>query len=396
MAKPHGFPRSFHLEWKLNGTTNKVDIETFLLERNQTLYENQVEFNLTESGVHPYTLRELLDPEDVGRLLGTPLGYGYTEGLPALRAAIASWYPGANDRNVAITHGTSEANLISVLSLLSRGDILIFLVPNFMQISGLAHSLGIEVRHFVLRREDEWQPDPDLLSNVITGRTRMIAVVNPNNPTGQVLTRQSMERLLELAEEKDVLLLSDEIYRGAEIGIAETPTLYSDTGRVIVTSSLSKAFGLPGLRLGWLVAPENVVEEAMRRQDYTSVGTSIISQVVAEKVLQREMREHVLSRTRRILAENVEVLEAWMEQHSAFFSYQRPQAGGIVFVRYRMDIGSTELSRLIREEEGVFVVAGDWFGLDGHLRFGIGGTSSKLQEALVRISRFLHRHYPSM
>lgn len=377
----------------LNAETNNVDIETFLLERNQTLYENEVEFNLTESGVHPYTVRELLEPEELERLLNTPLGYGYTDGLPGLRNVIASWYPGADGGNVAITHGTSEANLISVLSLLSPGDELIFVVPNFMQISGIARAMGITVRHVGLREDDDWQPDPDLLAGAITSRTRMIALVNPNNPTGQVLTPQSIDSILELAEHEDIFLLSDEIYRGAEIDVAETPSLYNSGGRVIVTSSLSKAFALPGLRLGWLVASNDVVEEAMCRQDYTSIGTSIISQTIAEKVLQPEMRERVLSRTRRILRENVEVLEDWLEQHSAFFSYRRPQAGGIAFVRYRMDIGSTELSRQIREEEGVFIVAGDWFGLDGHLRFGIGGDKDQLREALARISRFAHRHF---
>lgn len=373
-----------------------MDIETFLLERNQTLYENEVEFNLTESGVHPYTVRELLEPGELDGLLDTPLGYGYTDGQPGLRSAIADWYPGAEAGNVAITHGTSEANLITVLSLLSPGDQLIFVLPNFMQVGGLARSLGIDVRHFALREEDNWQPDSDLLADAINSRTRMIALANPNNPTGQVLTQESTDGVLELAKQKDIFVLSDEIYRGAEIDIEETATLYRNEGRVIVTSSLSKAFALPGLRLGWLVASQDVVEEAMRRQDYTSIGTSIISQYISEKVLQPEMRERVLLRSRRILKENVEVLEEWLEKHSAFFSYQRPQAGGIAFVRYRMDIGSSELSRKIREEEEVFVVAGDWFGLDRHLRFGIGGEKEKLQEALLRISRFVHRHFPSV
>lgn len=369
-----------------------MEIETFLLERNQTLYENEVTFNLTESGVHPYTMRELLEPDELDRLLDCPLGYGYTDGQPRLRQAIATWYPGARAENVAITHGASEANLIAALSLVSPGDELIFFVPNFMQLSGLARSLGIGVRHFALREEDGWQPDPDGLADMITPRSRMIAVVNPNNPTGQVLTPQSIESILKIAENAGLFLLADEIYRGAEIDIEETSTLYRSEGRVIVTSSLSKAFALPGLRLGWLVASTNVVEEAMRRQDYTSIGTSIISQAIAEKVLQPEMRQRVLSRTRQILQRNAQVLEYWIEQHSQFFTWQRPRSGGIAFVRYRMNIGSTELSNMIRKEEGVFVVAGDWFGLDGYLRFGIGGETEQLQHALARISRFLHRH----
>lgn len=373
-----------------------MKIETFLLERNQTLYENEVEINLTESGVHPYTARELLDSDELNDLLDTPLGYGYTDGTPKLRQAVAAWYPGAESSNVAITHGASEANLVSVLAMLSPGDELIFVVPNFMQISGLAQALGIKVIRFPLREEDDWQPDVDRLAGMITARTRMIALVNPNNPTGRVLTESSVGALLRLLEEKpDLFLLSDEIYRGAEIGVAETPTLFRRDKRVIVTSSLSKAFALPGLRLGWIVAARDVIEEATRRQDYTSIGTSTVSQTIAEKVMRPPTREAILSRTRGILKENVELLEKWIEQHSDYFSYTRPEAGGIAFVQYRMSIGSEELCRRIRHEEGVFVVAGDWFGLDGYLRFGIGGEKDALAEALSRISSFVHRHFSS-
>src|SRR5262245_33977011 len=125
-----------------------MDIETFLLERNQTLYENSVQFNLTESGVHPHTLKDLLSAGELEAFSELPLGYGYTEGRPQLREAIASWYPSARLENVAIVHGASEANVLSLLSLLSAGDEVLFILPNFMQIPGLARALGIGVRMF--------------------------------------------------------------------------------------------------------------------------------------------------------------------------------------------------------------------------------------------------------
>lgn len=371
-----------------------MEIDTFLLERNQTLFENDVDYNLTESGVHPFSIRELLPVQDIDALLQLRLGYGYTEGRPALREAIASWYPQAQARNVAVAHGTSEANLLSILTVLSPGDEVLVLLPNFMQLPGLVRAFGIGVRTHELTEANQWQPDPAALEAALGERTRMIALANPNNPTGQVLTPQSMQALVRIARERGLYLLADEIYRGAEIDRAETPTFFGLYDGVIVTSSLSKAFGLPGLRLGWVVADAPVVNELMRRQDYTSIGTGILSQMIAEHVLRPANRLQVLQRGRQVLSTNVRVLEQWLLEHREVLSCRRPQAGGVAFVRYSFPIPSEEFSLRLRQEESVFVVAGSWFGIDGHVRIGIGGEEHDLRSGLARISRFLARCRP--
>jgi aspartate/methionine/tyrosine aminotransferase len=371
-----------------------LEIETFLLERNQTLYENDVEFNLTESGVHPFTLREMLPEDELQKILDMPLGYGYTDGRPGLRRNVAAWYPTATAENVAVVHGTSEANLLAVLSVLSPGDEVLFLLPNFMQISGLARSFGIDVRYFTLSEEEDWQPNLAKLAEAIGPRTRMIAFANPSNPSGQVFTESSMRGLVELARPQGIYLLSDEIYRGAEIDRPETPTFYGLYDRVIVTSSVSKSFANPGLRLGWMVAPAEIVLEAMRRQDYTSIGTGTIAQYVGEKIMEPELRERVLERSRRVLSENVRVIEDWMSTRGDMFSWRRPQAGGVAFLSYKLQMESVEFSTRLREEESVFVVAGTWFGIDGHIRIGTGGEKEHLVEALQRIEAFVDRHKP--
>jgi aspartate/methionine/tyrosine aminotransferase len=216
----------------------------------------------------------------------------------------------------------------------------------------------------------------------------MIALANPNNPTGQVMSDASMKGLVEIAARHNIYVLSDEIYRGAEIDQPETPTFFGLYDRVVVTCSVSKSFANPGLRLGWIVGPQEMIPEVMRRQDYSSIGTGVLSQIIAERILASDKRDVVLARSRRILRENVEVLDKWIERSGGKFSCRRPQAGGVAFVRYELPLSSEDFSTLLRQEKSVFVVAGEWFGIDRHVRIGIGGERHHLEEALERISSF--------
>ncbi len=367
-----------------------VQFDTFLMERNQTLFENGVEINLTESGVHPCTIEEILPPDEAQALLQLPLGYGWTDGRPDLRSSIAGWYPGANPSNVLVTNGSSEATMITLMAMVEPGDKVLFAVPNFMQVDGLGRALGMDVQRLPLLAERGWQVDEEALASAVTGDMKVIAVTNPGNPTGAVLSRRSREALLNAAREKNAWLLVDEIYRGGEIDGAETETFYGEYPRVIVTSSLSKSFACPGLRLGWIVGPQEVVEEAAKRQDYTTIGSGILSQILAASVMEPKNRECILARGRALLRENADIVERWVEKRNRW-SWQRPAAGGMAFLGYDFDIPSEALSNELREEESVFVVAGSWFGIENHIRIGIGVKTEHLVEGLARLDRFLSK-----
>jgi aspartate/methionine/tyrosine aminotransferase len=367
-----------------------MDIQTFLLERNQSEFENEVEINLTESGVHPQTIRELLDPDELDEYLSLPINYGYTEGTPALRDAIAGWYPGATSSNVLVTTGTSEANYIAAWTLLEPADRMGLMVPNFMQLDGVARCFGSDVHHVALKPEADWRFDFDEVEAVLAKGIKLLAIVNPNNPTGRIMPREDMQRLTDLVEAAGTWLLVDEIYRGAELDDhPEAPTFWGMSDRVIITSSTSKSIAHAGLRLGWLVAPEDLLYQCMRRQDYTTIGTSPLAQYLGEKLLSTPRREQILTRSRRILTENLTLFDQWLSEKGRGLSHIRPQAGGMVFTSYGWQINSTELSKRLRDTESVFIVAGDWFGMDGHLRIGIGGEQEKLSEGLKRFGRFL-------
>ncbi|WP_230534121.1 aminotransferase class I/II-fold pyridoxal phosphate-dependent enzyme [Microvirga roseola] len=368
-----------------------MQFDTFLMERNQTLFENGVEINLTESGVHPCSIEDILPAEEAQALLNLPLGYGWTDGRPDLRAGIASWYRDAAPENVLVTNGSSEATMITLMALVDPGDRVLFVVPNFMQVDGLGRALGINVERLPLLADQGWQVDPEALEKAVAGGVKMIAVTNPGNPTGAVLSPRSREALIAAAEKTGAWLLVDEIYRGGEIDGEETESFYGSYPRTIVTSSLSKSFACPGLRLGWVLGPEEVVAEAAKRQDYTTIGSGILSQILAAAVMDPENRERILARGRMLLRENADIVGRWVEKRNRW-SWERPAAGGMAFLRYDFDMLSEALSEKLREEESTFVVAGSWFGIENHIRIGIGVKTEHLVEGLARLDRFLARH----
>ena len=364
-----------------------MQIETFELERTQSLWENDVEFNLTESGVHPYTLRELLNERELDELCDLRLGYGWTNGEPELREAIAELYPGATTDHVLVTNGSAEANFVAMWSLLEPGDEIALMLPNYMQIWGIARSQGVEVRPFHLREEKRWAPDLDELRSCVNERTKAIVLCNPNNPTGAVLSDEDARAIVELARENDAWLYVDEVYRGVELDGRERPSFFGTYERVIVASGLSKALAHPGLRIGWLCGPPDVIAEAWSRTDYTTITTSVLSQRVVRSVLAR--REEILSRNRALLNQNVQVLVEWFAKRPELFRFVPPAAGGMAFVHYALDVNSTELATRLREDKSVFVVSGDCYGMDHYLRIGIGTESDYFTAGLEQIDAAL-------
>jgi aspartate/methionine/tyrosine aminotransferase len=361
-----------------------MKIEPFEMERWQSEWEHRVAYNLSESGVHPLTLGELVEPGLVEALLATPLGYVQTDGTDRLKRAICALYPGSRPENILVTTGSSEANFLLLWSLLEPGDRALVERPNFMQVEGLARSLGAGVEVFELEERLGWQPDLDRLAGT---SHRIVALSNPNNPTGARLGQEARAALVELCESSGAWLLADEVYQGAELDGELTPTLWGASERVIVTGGLSKAYGLPGLRVGWIVAPASVVERIWPYHDYTTIALNALSDRIAPAALTEPTRTRVLERTRGIIRENLTVLESWRAGHGGLFEWIAPEAGAIVFARHHLDVPSAELARRLRDDHDVLLVPGDQFRFEGYVRFGIGGPRGELERALARVSR---------
>ncbi len=367
-----------------------MKIEVFKMERMQSVWENMVDINLSESGVHPLTPRELLSKRALTEALGVELGYSQTNGTTELREEIALLYPGARPSQILTTSGSSEANFLLMWSRIEPGDEVVFELPNYMQMWGLLRGFGAKVKTFRLREDLGWQPDLDELRRVVTKRTKLIVLTNPNNPTGAVLSAEAMDAIVALARKSGAWILADEVYRGAERDGVRTPSFWGRCEKVIVVNGLSKAYGLPGLRIGWIAGPEDVVKRTWPYHDYTTISPSALSDRLARFALVPETRERLLGRTRGILNRNFPILEAWLRRRKGVFSFVPPRAGAICFVRYAMKANSTALAERILRDRSVLVVPGDHFATDGYLRLGFGSEPAVLRAGLARIDKTLH------
>ena len=366
------------------------------MERMQSLHWHVVKYDLSESGVRPLAIPELLElaGADPASFLATKLGYPLSEGSHETRDRIAAWYPGATTDNVTVVNGGSEANFLALWTLLEPGDRLAFMVPNYMEGWGLGRHFGDATDVFRLRMQDDrWALDVDELDRAVSPATKVVMVCNPDNPTGHVLTEDEMDAVVAAADRVGAWIVADEIYRGAEMDADESsPTFWGRYDKVVITSGLSKAFAMPGLRVGWIVAPPELIREVWIRHDYTTLTPGILSDVVAGVAMEPTTRERVLARTRQIVRAQYPPLEDWFRTHADTFRWVAPVVGAIAFVEYDLSIPSGELIDRIRTEQSVLLVPSSMFGLgEGSkgIRFGFGFDIEQTLDALELVDRTL-------
>jgi len=365
-----------------------VRIDLFRMERTQCLYENEVEYNLSESGVRPLRLEELLEGEDPAQFLAQALKYPESNGSPELRERIAEFH-GATADQVLVTNGGSEANYTALWGLLEKGDRAAVMLPNYLQTWGLARAYAgtADAFHLVERQENgrmRWAFDVESLKRAVTKKTRLIVVTNPNNPTGGVLTESEMDEIIRAARKANAWLVADEIYRGAEVDGAISPTFWGRYDKLLITSGLSKAFGLPGLRIGWIVGPAKTVARLCQYRDYTTLTPTYLSDRLARIVMDHARREAILQRTRNIIRDHLPHLEQWIHTHDDIFTYIPPVAGAIAFFRYKLPISSSALFDKLRMEQSVLITPGDHFGVGKYIRVGYGYDIDYTLKGLAR------------
>ncbi len=369
-----------------------MPIERFAMERMQSTWENLVDYDMSESGVRPLTLRELVEMGfDLESFMDQPLGYSQSNGTIELREQLAEIYAGADVDRIEVTNGTSEANYLIALSQLRPGDEVAMEVPNYMQMPSVARSLGATVRTFRLRLDTGWEPDWDEFDAAVTPKTRLLYLSNPNNPTGAVLSDAAMQRIVRRCEQTGTWLLADEVYLGAEIDRPRTKSFWAMSDRVVVTSGLSKAYGIPGVRIGWIVGPTALVAECWSQHDYLTIGPNKMSDRIARVAVEARNRERCYSRTRDILRHNLPIAREWIASFDGRLSWREPQAGAIALVRYDADTPSLAIAERVRTEQSTLIVPGTHVGLEGYLRIWLGGREEFLREGLRRIGIELAR-----
>ncbi len=370
------------------------DFQPFVMEQMMSEWENAVDINLSESGVHPMTLGELLalDGREPGDLADIGMFYPQANGTPELRERIAALYDGATPDNVLVTIGAAEANYLAITTFLEPGDEIVLVLPNYMQIWGVAVNRGCNVKEVHLDVDNDWALDINALDEAVTPATKMIAVVNPNNPTGRIMSEAEMEAVVAAAERVGAWLLADEVYRGAERERdEETPSFFGRYDKVLAQGSMSKAYGLPGLRVGWTVGPADAVAEMWRRHEYTTIALSMLSDHLTATALSPTVRPQILARTRLLLKGGYGLLGEWLSEQDGVFTGTPPDAAAITFLKYDLPIGSEAWMRTLRDERSVLIVPGAHFGLEHHIRLSFALPEPQLLDGLARISESVKR-----
>ena len=354
--------------------------------------ETACRYNFAETCVESITVEALLGLAGIdrgallGELLPMRLTYGAIEGTDRLRAAIAAFYQTATPADVLVTHGAIGANHLVYQALVEPGDIVVSIVPTYQQHTSIPESLGAEVRFLRLREERGWLPDLDELRSLAAG-AKVIALVNPNNPTGSLLAQADLREIASIARHEGAWIVADEVYRGTDQeGAGTSPSLVDLYERTVGIGSMSKAFSLAGLRLGWITGPRDVLGAVNRHRDYSVISVGMVDDLLASIAL--EARDTILRRSRSIVRENLATLDAWVTAEPGI-SYVKPRSGTTALLRYEGDLPSEALCLRLLETEGVLFTPGSALDIEGYLRIGYANNATVLRDGLARTSAFL-------
>jgi aspartate/methionine/tyrosine aminotransferase len=358
------------------------------------LYENACELNLAETCVESLSVAELLtiagkEETVLGEILPMKLTYGEIDGTERLRSNVASLYENQCAPNVLITHGAISANALVYETLIEPRDHMISMLPTYQQHYSIAESYGAKVDVLRLREEDAFLPDLDELRRMVRPSTRIIAVSNPNNPTGSLMERAFLEEIVEIARSCGAYVLSDEVYRGADQhGAGFTASVADLYEKGVSTGSMSKTWSLAGLRVGWIVAPIEVIHRVQIHRDYNTISVGMLNDLLASIAL--ENRDAILKRNHGILRTNLSLLDAWIAKEPRL-SYVKPKSGTTAWVRVDIAMTSRDFCVALLEKTGVMFTPGSALDGEGYIRIGYANNRDVLVEGLARTSEFLRR-----
>lgn len=373
-----------------------MNYETFQLERWMTRWELDVDYDIAESGILPLSVSDILDlvPESAANalrddLLALPLSYSEARGTLALREILASTYKRATAEDILVTTGAIEANFLLFSALLQPGDHVVAVSPAYQQLHSVPRALGAEVDLWSVVQEDGFAYDLDMLESLVRDNTKLIVINTPHNPTGATLDDQQLDRVVAIADRVGAWILSDEAYRWLEIpgGDALPNPLHDRSERAISVGTVSKPFGVPGLRIGWFAATSEIAQKAWGIRDYVSLSPARLSDRIAQTVISE--RDAIMRRNAAIISENLETAEAWFEKNKDLVSWTAPKGGLLAMMRYNLPIPSSDLADRLAEEKRVMLAPGSAFGIEHHLRIGIGQRPDIFRKGLEATEELL-------
>ena len=369
-----------------------MKIREFGVERWMDLYETKCAYNLAETCVESLTIRQLLEMTGktdsiLDEILPLKMTYGEINGSVRLRDAVAKLYAGQTRENIIITHGAIGGNALVHETLVEPGDRVISVLPTYQQHYSIPESYGAEVKVLRLREENQFLPDLDELRGLINRKTKLIAINNPNNPTGALMDKAMLQELAAIADSCGAYVLSDEVYRGSDQeGRGFTESMADLYERGISTASMSKPFSLAGLRLGWIASSPELIRAVANHRDYNTISVGILDDHFATIAL--ENLSPILERSHQIVRGNLAILDAWVAQEP-LISYVKPKSGTTALLKYDLDMKSWDFCVKLLEAKGVMLTPGSVLEMEGYLRIGYANSAEVLQTGLEKISEFL-------
>lgn len=372
-------------------------IGEFAVETWMNAYEETCQYNLAETCVRALTAGELLElsgrrEQVLAELAATQLTYGPIPGSARLRGLVAGLYSAQGPDNVLITHGAIGANALVHATLVDPGDHVIAVVPTYQQHYSIPDSYGARVDRLALQEEHGWRLDLDELDRLVTPGTKLIALANPNNPTGALIDEAGLARIAAIADRVGAWVLCDEVYRGVDQdsvdqhGDGVTASMADLYERGISTGSMSKPYSLAGLRLGWIVAPTGLLRAVATHRDYTTISVGRVDDLLASVAL--EHKDAILARSRNITRTNLSILDEWVRGRDDI-GYVKPASGTTALLRYRNPIGSYEFCTRLLADTGVMLTPGAAFDIEHTVRVGFADDTETLRTGLGLIGRFL-------
>jgi len=369
-----------------------MKIKDFGVEIWMNLYENNCKYNLAETCVESMTVKELLtlagnQDEVMNNILNMQMSYGDIEGSDKLISRVRSLYKNIDAKKVAITHGAIGANALTMFSLVEPGDRVISVLPTYQQHYSIPEAYGADVKILQLKPENNFLPDLKELESLVNDNTKLICINNPNNPTGALMDESFLKEIVEIAKSVDAYIICDEVYRGLDHeGSGFTTSIADLYDKGISSGSISKTFSLAGLRIGWLVGPEDFIEQVNKRRDYTTISCGRIDDYLASIAL--ENKDKIIERNHKIVRDNIKILDEWVNNEPKI-TYVKPKSGTTAFLKYDFDMPSEEFCIKLLECKGVMLVPGTALHTEGFLRIGYAFSPSALKKGLEKLSEFL-------
>ena len=370
-----------------------MKIKPFKLERYYTLHEHSAKYSLCNSDCEAMTISDLLSLENGAREAFDNLWLGYTEtqGNPELRKNISSIYSKINSENLLVCTGAQEPIFLFSHAVLNADDEVIVQSPCYQSLQSVPESIGCKTVNWNVHYEDNIPCfDIDDLKKLITNKTKVIYLNAPHNPTGFLFTKEEQKAIISLARKNNIIIFCDEVYRELEHDSSYKIPAFADVYENGVSIGvMSKAYGLPGLRIGWIASQnKNILEKIAILKEYTTICNSGPSEFLAGVALRN--RQTILDRNLKIIKTNLPYYDAFFKKYSNLFSWYKPNAGPVAFVKMHFGDNDMEFASQALKKNGILILPGGIYDYKGYFRIGFG--RHKIPEALAQFESVIEEN----